>query len=69
MKITITNKKTISEIYDILSMSLGFGLSLASIDSIRLTENGVILLDKRNTWIGNFAYSKHLTEYFEKKLN
>ena len=40
MKITITSKKTISEIYDILSMSLGFGLSLESIDSITLTEKG-----------------------------
>ena len=69
MKITITSKKTISEIYDILSMSLGFGLSLESIDSITLTEKGVILLDKSNNWIGNFAYGKHLTEYFEKKLN
>lgn len=69
MKITITNKKTISELYDILSTKLGFDLSLDSIESILIVDNNLIILDNRNNWLGNFNCSNYISNYIESKLN
>ena len=69
MKITITNRKTISELYDILSTKLGFGLSLDSIESILIGDNTLIVLDNKNNWLGNFNCSNNISNYIESKLN
>ena len=69
MKITVTNRKTISELYDILSTKLGFGVSLDSIESIVIGDNNLIILDNRNNWLGNFNCSKDISNYIESKLN
>lgn len=69
MKITITNKKTISELYDILSTKLGFGVSLDLIESIVIGDNSLIILDNKNNWLGNFNCSNHISNYIESKLN
>lgn len=69
MKIAITNKKAISELYDILSTKLEFGVSLDSIESILINDNNLIILDNRNNWLGNFNCSNDISNYIESKLN
>lgn len=69
MEVTITNRETLSELYDILSIKLGFCISLDSIDSIRIKNNSLIVLDNRNNWLGNFNCSSIINNYIESKLN
>ena len=68
MKVTITDKETISDLYDMLSTKVGFCLSLESIDSIVIDNNNLIILDNRNNWIGNFNCINDINNYLESKF-